>query len=147
MASDEVSYTGNHEGKHRSLCVASQQDLHRSSDRCSALLATGLLHRYCPTFPSTKINPDHSITFRYRDPGATAVLCSIENVAKPLAMHKDAEGIWTINSAPLPPGIYRYHFEINGISFLDPANPSSPTPSCALPAWSPCRGTGHSFGI
>ena len=76
-----------------------------------------------PSFPSTTINPDHSITFRYRDLGATAVLCSIENVAKPLAMHKDAEGIWTINSAPLPPGIYRYHFEINGISFLDLANP------------------------
>jgi enterochelin esterase-like enzyme len=88
----------------------------------SALLAP-VSAQVLPSFPSTKINPDHSITFRYRDPGATAVLCSIENVAKPLAMHKDVEGIWTINSAPLPPGIYRYHFEINGISFLDPANP------------------------
>lgn len=76
-----------------------------------------------PSFPSIKINSDHSITFRYRDPGAKAVLCLIENVAKPLAMHLDAEGIWTITSAPLPSGIYRYHFEINGISFLDPANP------------------------
>jgi enterochelin esterase-like enzyme len=76
-----------------------------------------------PSFPSTKINPDHTITFRYRDPGATAVLCSIENVAKPLPMRKDAEGIWTITSGPLPAGIYRYHFEINGIAFLDPANP------------------------
>jgi enterochelin esterase-like enzyme len=76
-----------------------------------------------PSFPSIKINSDRSITFRYRDPGTNAVLCSIENVAKPLAMHQDAEGIWTIRSAPLPPGIYRYHFEINGISFLDPANP------------------------
>jgi enterochelin esterase-like enzyme len=76
-----------------------------------------------PSFPSTKINPDHTITFRYRDPGATAVLCSIENVANPLPMHKDADGIWTITSGPLPAGIYRYHFEINGISFLDPANP------------------------
>jgi hypothetical protein len=76
-----------------------------------------------PNFPSTRINPDRNITFRYRDPGAAAVLCSIENVAKPLPMQKDAEGIWTVHSAPLPPGIYRSHFEINGISFLDPANP------------------------
>ena len=76
-----------------------------------------------PSFPSTTINADHSITFRYRDPGAKAVLCSIENVAKPLPMQQDAEGIWTITSAPLPTGIYRYHFETNGISFLDPANP------------------------
>ena len=76
-----------------------------------------------PSFPSTRINPDRSITFRYRDAGAEAVLCSIENVARPLPMRKDGEGIWTVTSAPLAPGIYRYHFEINGISFLDPANP------------------------
>lgn len=76
-----------------------------------------------PSFPSNKVNADRSITFRYRDPGAKAVECSIENVAKPLAMQKDAEGIWTATSAQLPPGIYRYHFEVNGISFLDPANP------------------------
>jgi enterochelin esterase-like enzyme len=76
-----------------------------------------------PSFASTEIHADRSITFRYRDPGAKAVLCPVENVAKPLSMVKDAEGIWTVTSAPLPPGIYRYHFEINGISFLDPANP------------------------
>jgi len=76
-----------------------------------------------PNFPSTRINPDRSVTFRFRDPGAKAVLCSIENVARPLPMQQDVEGIWTITSASLPPGIYRYHFEINGISFLDPANP------------------------
>jgi enterochelin esterase family protein len=87
------------------------------------ILAPLLRAQVLPNFPSTHINSDRSITFRYRDPGANAVLCSIENVAKPLAMSKDAEGVWTITSAPLPPGIYRYHFEINGISFLDPANP------------------------
>jgi enterochelin esterase-like enzyme len=86
-------------------------------------LAPLLPAQVLPDFPSTHINSDRSITFRYRDPGASAVLCSIENVAKPLAMSKNAEGVWTITSAPLPPGIYRYHFEINGISYLDPANP------------------------
>jgi enterochelin esterase-like enzyme len=87
------------------------------------ILASLLSAQVLPNFPSTHINADRSITFRYRDPGAKAVLCSIENVAKPLAMSKNAEGIWTVTSGPLPPGIYRYHFEINGISFLDPANP------------------------
>lgn len=95
---------------------------------CLTLLATvALVAPVCaqvlPSFPSVKVNADRSITFRYRDPGAKAVLCSIENVAKPLAMSQDAEGIWAVTSAPLPSGIYRYHFEINGISFLDPANP------------------------
>lgn len=86
-------------------------------------LATPLGAQILPSFPSTTINPDHSLTLRYRDPGARAVLCSIENVARPLPMHKDAAGVWTVTSAPLPAGIYRYHFEIGGISFLDPANP------------------------
>ena len=101
----------------------------RTLNRICIVLLTGyallapVSAQVLPSFPSTKINPDHSITFRYRDPGATAVLCSVENVAKPLPMHKDVEGVWTITSAPLPAGIYRYHFEINGISFLDPANP------------------------
>ncbi|HEY4354165.1 MAG TPA: alpha/beta hydrolase-fold protein [Acidobacteriaceae bacterium] len=85
--------------------------------------ASQLPAQVLPNFPSIAINTDHSITFRYRDPGAREVLCSIENVAKPLPMHKDAEGIWTVRSTRLPAGIYRYHFEINGISLLDPANP------------------------
>jgi enterochelin esterase-like enzyme len=87
------------------------------------VLAPLLSAQVLPNFLSTHINADRSITFRYRDPGAKAVLCSIENVAKPLDMNKDAQGIWTVTSGRLPPGIYRYHFEINGISFLDPANP------------------------
>ncbi len=89
----------------------------------AAVFAPVVPAQVLPSFPSTTIHADHSITFRYRDPDTKAVLCSIENVAKALPMVKDAEGIWTVTSAPLPTGIYRYHFEINGISFLDPANP------------------------
>ncbi len=88
-----------------------------------APLAPALAAQVLPSFPSVTVHPDRTITFLYRDPGAAAVLCSVENVPKPLAMKKDADGIWIATSAPLPPGIYRYHFEIDGISFLDPANP------------------------
>jgi enterochelin esterase-like enzyme len=91
----------------------------------AVVMAPLLPAQVLPSFASTRINADRSITFRYRDPDTKAVLCSIENVAKPLAMGKDAEGVWTVTSAPLPTGIYRYHFEINGISYLDPANPVS----------------------
>ena len=44
----------------------------------TGVLFTTVSAQVLPNFPSTTINPDHSITFRYRDPGATAVLCSIE---------------------------------------------------------------------
>ncbi len=95
---------------------------------CVVILVVAVLPPTLPaqvlsSFPSVTVHPDRTITFRYRDPGAPAVLCSVENVPNPLDMKKDADGIWTATSAPLPPGIYRYHFEIDGISFLDPANP------------------------
>jgi enterochelin esterase family protein len=86
-------------------------------------LTPALAAQVLSSFPSVAVHADRTVTFRYRDPGAAAVLCSVENVPKPLEMKKDAEGIWTAETAPLPPGIYRYHFEIDGISFLDPANP------------------------
>ena len=88
-----------------------------------AALGAGARAQVLPSFPSVTVHPDRTITFRYRDPGATAVLCSVENVPKSLEMKKGADGVWTATSVSLPPGIYRYHFEINGISFLDPANP------------------------
>jgi enterochelin esterase-like enzyme len=84
---------------------------------------SGLAAQVLPSFPSVTVAPDRTVTFRYRDPGATAVLCSVENVPQSLEMKKDAEGVWTATTEPLPPGIYRYHFEINGVSFIDPANP------------------------
>ena len=87
------------------------------------LFAPALRAQVLPSFPSTQVNADHSITFRYRDAGAKAVQCTVENVPDPLAMVKDQAGVWTATTAPLPAGIYRYNFVIDGISSLDPANP------------------------
>jgi len=75
------------------------------------------------TFQSIEVHPDRTVTFRYRDAAASAVLFYLEGVAKPQPMHKDEAGIWTLTTAPLAPEIYRYHFEIDGLSRLDPANP------------------------
>src|ERR1039458_1091501 len=68
-------------------------------------LMPALAAQVLPSFPSVTVHSDRTVTFRYRDPGATAVLCSVENVPKPLEMKKDAEGVWTAATAPLPPGI------------------------------------------
>jgi enterochelin esterase-like enzyme len=74
-------------------------------------------------FHSTVIHQDHSVTFSYRDAAATRVALSLEGVAKPIAMEKDAAGVWTVTTEPLTPEIYGYHFESDGDSRLDPANP------------------------
>jgi enterochelin esterase family protein len=44
-------------------------------------------------------------------------------------MSKDAEGVWTIITAPLPPEIWSYNFRVQGVDVTDPSNPAiKPTP-------------------
>ena len=72
--------------------------------------------------PDTIINPDHSVTFHYKDATATTVLLGLEGVKNPMPMAKDADGIWTLTTQPLAPEIYGYHFEVDGQPRLDLAN-------------------------
>ncbi len=62
-------------------------------------------------YQSTEIHPDHTITFRYKDPGATKVMLNIRDLPKPMPMTKDASGVWTATTQPLPPAIYNYIFD------------------------------------
>jgi enterochelin esterase-like enzyme len=75
-----------------------------------------------PAFRSTEIHPDGSVTFRYLDPAANRVALALDGVAKAQAMVRDEVGLWSITSAPLPPEIYGYHFDVDGQTRLDPAN-------------------------
>jgi enterochelin esterase family protein len=82
-----------------------------------------LLTAQVPAFtPATEIHPDHTITFRYKDDGATTVLLGLEGVARPMPMVKDDKGIWTLTTRPLAPEIYGYHFEVDGQPRLDLSN-------------------------
>jgi enterochelin esterase-like enzyme len=73
---------------------------------------------------STEVHPDGSITFRYKDPGATKVLLHVDGMNNPLSMEKGADGVWNTVSPPLAPQIYGYGFEVDGRSQLDPKNPA-----------------------
>ena len=70
--------------------------------------------------PSTEVHSDGSVTFRYSAPAASEVKLGLEGAARPLAMVKDAAGVWSYTTAPLAPEIYNYHFEVDGQSLLDP---------------------------
>ena len=75
-----------------------------------------------PTYKSTTVNPDHSVTFRYLDPFATKAELSLEGAGASLPMTKEANGLWSATSAPLAPEIYGYHVEVDGHSRLDLKN-------------------------
>jgi len=75
------------------------------------------------SFLSNEVHADGSVTFRYKDMGASKVLLQLEGAAKPLVMEKDADGVWSAVTLPLSPEIYGYSFEADGQTRLDPRNP------------------------
>ncbi|HEV2350581.1 MAG TPA: alpha/beta hydrolase-fold protein [Terriglobia bacterium] len=71
---------------------------------------------------SPEVHPDHTVTFRFRDPNAKEVLLSREGVAKPVPMQKDDQGVWSVTTEPLDPDYYGYSFIADGVGLFDPSN-------------------------
>jgi enterochelin esterase family protein len=87
-----------------------------------------------PTIVSPELQPDRHVTFRVRAPMAKEVTVSGDWGGGPMAMTKDAEGVWSATIGPLAPELYGYGFSVDGFRTLDPNNPSvkpsrSPTTS------------------
>ncbi len=70
---------------------------------------------------SPEVNSDHTVTFRFRDPNAKEVLLAREG-AKPVAMQKDDEGVWSLTTEALEPDLYGYAFIADGVALMDPSN-------------------------
>jgi enterochelin esterase family protein len=70
------------------------------------------------------VNADHTITFRYFDPAAAKVSVSVDRFeGHPLAMTRDATGLWSVTTPPLAPEFYGYDLIVDGLAQLDPLNP------------------------
>ena len=76
-----------------------------------------------PKFDSVVANPDRTITFKYLDPGATAVSVALDGTAAAEPMTKGTDGIWTATTPAQVPQIYGYSFQVDGRKQLDPKNP------------------------
>jgi len=85
-----------------------------------------LVSNNCHTQPnmiiSPDVHPDRSVTFRLQAPNAQKVMLAREG-AEAVAMKKDADGMWSITTAPLEPDIYGYTFVVDGVGMFDPSNP------------------------
>jgi enterochelin esterase-like enzyme len=71
---------------------------------------------------SHEVNADNTITFRYTAPAATKVTLSIDASRKQLPMTRDANGVWSVTTLPLPPEFYDYTFYEDGRMRTDPLN-------------------------
>ena len=73
--------------------------------------------------------------FRLKAPGAKEVaLCGQWPQGQRVGMTRDDRGVWSVKVDGLPPGVWEYHFSVDGLSMIDPLNPAikpqrSPTSS------------------
>jgi enterochelin esterase family protein len=86
------------------------------------LAATAAAQTPPPPLVSPEVHSDHRVTFRFRGPNVKEVLVSIDGTAKPLAMQKDEQGVWSVTTEPLAPDYYNYSFSIDGVNSFDPSN-------------------------
>jgi enterochelin esterase family protein len=100
-----------------------------------------------PQVVSPEVASNRSVTFRIHAPNAQSVRVSGSDMP-PLAgggrganpasagagqgttpplpgqMSKGADGVWSVTIGPLDAGAYRYNFNVDGVSVIDPRNPS-----------------------
>jgi enterochelin esterase family protein len=81
-----------------------------------------------PIVNSPEVQSDGRVTFRILAPNAASVGLSASDIAE-LArggpeLKKGENGIWEVTIGPMKPGAYRYTFMVNGVSTMDPRNPS-----------------------
>jgi len=76
---------------------------------------------------SPEVHADGKVSFRLRAPKAEKVLLvsgELQPVLKAssVAMEKGEDGVWSLTVGPLPPGIYDYAFNVDGVVLTDPSS-------------------------
>lgn len=75
-----------------------------------------------PPVVSPEVHPDGRITLRYRAPDAKQVTASGELDGQTHTLTRGDDGVWSVTIGPLPPDIYTYAFNVDGVVALDPRN-------------------------
>jgi len=81
-----------------------------------------------PQVVSPEAAADRKVTFRILAPKAGAVRLSGSDIPgnnQSAAMTKATNGVWEVSLGPLPPGYYRYNFDVDGVPVIDPRNPAT----------------------
>lgn len=80
-----------------------------------------------PAIVSPEVHPDGKVTFRLRAPKAEKVVLNsgeMQPILKSSSteLTKEENGVWSCTVGPLPPGIYDYTFNVDGVSMTDPSS-------------------------
>ncbi|MEO7274788.1 MAG: alpha/beta hydrolase-fold protein [Vicinamibacterales bacterium] len=74
-----------------------------------------------PPIVSPEVSADKKVTFRLRAPEAKAVTVS-GDFGSDAPLQKGSDGVWTATVGPLPPEMYVYFFNVDGVRLTDPSN-------------------------
>jgi len=78
-----------------------------------------------PQVVSPEVSSDRHVTFRIHAPQAQIVRVSggdIPGNNEGASMVKGTNEVWEVTLGPLEPGAYRYNFNVDGVSVIDPRN-------------------------
>ena len=75
-----------------------------------------------PPFDSPVVDDDGRVTFRLLAPKAGSIVLRAPWASGGRDLAKGEDGIWSLTVGPVPPGIYSYTFEMDGVRILDPHN-------------------------
>ncbi len=81
-----------------------------------------------PAVVSPEVLPDRRVTFRIVAPRAESVRLSASDIpgsGQTGQMAKGTNGVWEVTLGPIAPGAYRYNFNVDGVSVIDPRNPAT----------------------
>jgi enterochelin esterase-like enzyme len=81
-----------------------------------------------PQILSPEISADRHITFRIQAAKADKVHLSAGDIpgsAASAELTKGTNDIWEVTVGPIDPGAYRYNFNVDGVTVIDPRNPAT----------------------
>src|SRR5690606_31776061 len=73
--------------------------------------------------PFPRVDGEGRVQLRLQAPGADSVRANFWSGPR-LDMTKDGDGVWTVTTEPLVPGLHYYTFVINGVEVSDPGSKS-----------------------
>ena len=81
-----------------------------------------------PQVVSPEVSPDRHITFRILAPKAGKVRLAAGDIpgnGQGSEMTQGTNGVWEVTIGPIEPGAYRYNFNVDGVSVIDPRSPAT----------------------